>query len=1491
MQKFTYNMFNEIEKPIVILSTVYHKHLGTLTNIDIDSFECSFNMNEAQEVSFDVYKYTDNRKCALWDQLKSFKYIYIPSHGEYYKIDVDIDEDYKTVKHVTGTSAGEYELSNRIIQSLEINTELDVVYEEEYSDIDHKYHEVEYTLANSGYTVLYNFEDTKKSLLHRVLKDRAPDWSIGHVDETIANKQREYSVSSKSIYDFLTGDVAEELDCLFKFDSVNRKISVYDLLNYCENCEKRGEFTDTCPECGSHNIRRGYGTDTHIFISARNYANKISVEGEEDEVKNCFTVSGGDDIMTAAVKNCNPSGSEYIYYFSESDYEDMPIELVNKLKDYNDYVDKIENVGDPTTTPPTPPYKELVVEYYNAETACMFYETTMMPRSNSEHWLPNHGYGINDVCYVMTLPSWCYLACIQNGTSGTFEFDATDYDENDVITDGTVKWKVMKHIITIPSAQQGLNQLIDFINNPTNKVYYEDRFTESKSVANRYVKDLLATVISPLFNIEILDDQYNTWNSTTGVLTFNLRVTNTTDTKDTVQTSNYLTMGCAIASSLEQHQKFMTDLIKKRLDWKDNTFTSLYESVKTKSEGVNIGGSKVISVNCGFTPNYVIVQYFNSSGNLLYRVYNHGTSISSKTNAGTITITNNGFTFNSTNANVAASYTAINDSVFKQSLNQYGLDSLKSFDSSYQECINVLMANNSSDPEGSFHGVNLYYTMYLPYDNLRTYIQEEMVEREATVNAWRNTRDNCKEQMTLIHDQLNMKNYLGDELWTILFNYLREDEYKNDNYISNGLSDNFLLEDAKTVLQKAKDELAKATELQYTLQDDLANLLNTESFKDYKDKFELGDFIICQADDQNYKLRLVSVSYQYGSPDSLSVEFSNVTKIKNYFSDVKSVIDQAQSMSSSYSAVTHQVERNTVVTTQVSSWNVNGLNSSLTTIKNNDREEVVMDNNGIVVKEYDDADARNYGNCQLRLTHNILAFTSDNWKTASLGLGYQTYWYYDNHGNLMSGKDYGLISKFVDSGYIHGSQIVGGSIYSENYKTLPATGTYMNLNTGEVSIGGGKLTYNTANGLSITGSITATSGNIAGFTISNKAIYSGTNSPSSTANGIYLGMDGIRQQTGSHFTLISDGKITATNVDLTGKITASNGSIAGFTISGNAIYNGTNSMTSKTRGIYLGTGGIRQYYDASHYVNISNGILEAKGVTLTGAITATSGSFKGAITATALTGTYSSSTKNYSYAVNNNGFYINQSSTNYASLSDMGLTISQNEYRISLGNNALFFKVGSNSYSVKFDDYSYGSSMGLVTSGNLSIANKINLTSSGNGRFSGNLIVEDENGLYHYDRGCYLVRMHFSNSSLGNQVLNTSIWGKDTITANHSISTSSDARLKTDFKNLEELEDAFYKLSPCSYLFKGNNDGRRHVGFKSQDVIKSLEDTGIDSSIFSFVDEIDTNDDTREFIPDDKVLMLRYDEFMALNTHMIQKQAREIEQLKQEITDLKSRLQ
>ena len=351
MRKFKYNMFDEITSPTLILSTKYHKHIGSINNVG-NNIASDFNMASHQEISFDVYKTLDGEPCTLWDQIVDFKYLYVPEHNEYYELTVSIDDADNTIKHCVGISAGEQELSQRYLRDFHCNDETDILMDD-------------YVV-----TVFYNPNDPKGSLLDRVLHDKCPDWSIGHVDGTIANIQRTFTADNTTIYDFLVNTVATEIGCLFKFDSVNKKINAYDLKNTCSSCGFRGEFTDKCPKCGSTEYIRSYGAWKNVYVSPENTALQITVDGDSESVKNCFKIVGGDDLMTATVVNINPNHSSYIYRFSDDMKADMPTELVKRLDEYEaEYRDKLDT------------YTRLTNQWYEKIDEVMELQTRMMPET------------------------------------------------------------------------------------------------------------------------------------------------------------------------------------------------------------------------------------------------------------------------------------------------------------------------------------------------------------------------------------------------------------------------------------------------------------------------------------------------------------------------------------------------------------------------------------------------------------------------------------------------------------------------------------------------------------------------------------------------------------------------------------------------------------------------------------------------------------------------------------------------------------------------------------------------------------------------------------------------------------------------------------------------------------------------------------------------------------------------------------------------------
>ncbi len=286
----SYDNLEQMAPPTLLLCRRDRTVLGAL--YPVTDLTVTWNLDTCQELSFRVYKELLSE--TLWNGLDQFKLIYIPEFAEYFDLDVAVSETEQSVKTITGKSLCEAELSQIVLYDIEINTESDISRED-------------YTVAP-----VYDPEHPADSLLLRIL-DKAPHYSIGEVDAEIAEQVRPFSIHGKDIYAFLTEELSKELNCLVRFDSVHRRISLY--------------------------AADSYGRDTSVFVDRENLATSISLNLDKDSVKNTYRIQGGDDSMTAAVAACNPNGTNYIYHFSDTMRRNMSDTLSYALTVYQELYD------------------------------------------------------------------------------------------------------------------------------------------------------------------------------------------------------------------------------------------------------------------------------------------------------------------------------------------------------------------------------------------------------------------------------------------------------------------------------------------------------------------------------------------------------------------------------------------------------------------------------------------------------------------------------------------------------------------------------------------------------------------------------------------------------------------------------------------------------------------------------------------------------------------------------------------------------------------------------------------------------------------------------------------------------------------------------------------------------------------------------------------------------------------------------------------------
>lgn len=326
--KIEFDAAGNPEQPTILLAKKSGEKLGMINAKEI---EIADNLNDAAELSFSVYKECDGKIDELWDKITDFKLAYCVEWNTWFEITVELDESDESIKTVSCTQLGQAELGQVMLYTIEINTEEDIA-RDDYKDP----------------TVFYNPENPKASLLHRIM-EKASHYKITHVDSSLVKIQRTFSFDETSLYDAFQ-EIAEEVNCLFVFPSqsdgngvLQRTIEVYDLESNCVDCGYRGEFTKKCPECDSENIVEGYGDDTGIFVSADELAESIGLSTDADAVKNCFKLEAGDDLMNAAIRSCNPNGTDYIWYITDDMKADMSDALVSRLDEYDEQYDYYQN--------------------------------------------------------------------------------------------------------------------------------------------------------------------------------------------------------------------------------------------------------------------------------------------------------------------------------------------------------------------------------------------------------------------------------------------------------------------------------------------------------------------------------------------------------------------------------------------------------------------------------------------------------------------------------------------------------------------------------------------------------------------------------------------------------------------------------------------------------------------------------------------------------------------------------------------------------------------------------------------------------------------------------------------------------------------------------------------------------------------------------------------------------------------------------------------
>ena len=125
----------------------------------------------------------------------------------------------------------------------------------------------------------------------------------------------------------------------------------------------------------------------------------------------------------------------------------------------------------------------------------------------------------------------------------------------------------------------------------------------------------------------------------------------------------------------------------------------------------------------------------------------------------------------------------------------------------------------------------------------------------------------------------------------------------------------------------------------------------------------------------------------------------------------------------------------------------------------------------------------------------------------------------------------------------------------------------------------------------------------------------------------------------------------------------------------------------------------------------------------------------------------------------------------------------------------------------------------------------------------------------------------------------------------NGVITTSDRRKKKDIDyDISKYEGFFKDLKACSFNFKDDKEERKHIGFIAQDVYGSAVGNGLNKEDLFLLRKEPVFDEDKKEVEGEYIYGLNYSDFIALNTHMLQKAYKKIEELETKVATLEASL-
>lgn len=927
----------EIVQPQVFLCDRQLNKIGEIYPVGDLRIKCV--LNGADEISFTTPKNVFNHENPLYHKIKDYSVVFVRGFG-YFEVSPTVNDTYTSIKTLNGNSLGESELS-QLFCTLECNTNSDM---ENFA----KLHPTEPYIS----TVLYSDKE-ENSLIHRILT-YAPNYTVGTVEDTIKNIQRTFSFSRKDIISCFS-EIAQEIGCIFDIvvrknedGMVERIVNIHDA-QYCKDCRSRNVINGVCQNCESTDIG-GIGEDTNIAVGTDNLSDEITLT-PDGNMKNCFIIEGGDDIITDTVEGILPSGNKKLYMFSPETKQLFSSKLQKK---FDEYITQFNNSREP--------YEKLLEIEYGILDLILYLQSGRMPTPETLD-TPDDTTSDTDsrlrreVDHIIDK----YNSHFPQGLGHT--------DNSDTISRNSIVRQVLSLFVHdgYMIRQENGNYDKEKLRWTGDIVVYKIR--ENSSQAIIHVSDNSST-------IEYSDTEEQ--DTSSFCIKFSEDYTTYLKQMVAITTKNYEFIEEQGLNQSKEWQKYSLHRLYSYESGYQACIETLEEIICKSDTSAIIDEAESIKEKY-YNRKIEISDYMTRLEDIIFHLCSY---------FGNFDIIPSSVKSEPTTFTTA-------DSAFMNMVHyiRYGT---WAGESKNEITDHPIYCKNCGSKNVTLTGCNQCKTADIAtYSELAQTVYENYILNHTPLET----------QRKQIRENNDLKEFLKDpetkeDLYKELCSFIREDVYTNGNFISDGLSNSELILKARELILKAEQELAKACISQHTLSGNIYSFAaySCLSKKDFPisgvyDGFKLGNFMRYFADDgKTYKLRLSSEEFSWtDSGAELNVEFTDVIEYSNGgISDLASLVQTMGNLATSFDSVKKQSEQGVEANHTFQKIKNEGLQSALSNVLSARNIDVQIDERGILLRKYN-YDLDDYDQHQMKLINRNIVMTDDGWDHAKLAIGLGRY--------------------------------------------------------------------------------------------------------------------------------------------------------------------------------------------------------------------------------------------------------------------------------------------------------------------------------------------------------------------------------------------------------------------------------------------------------------------------------------------------------------------